>query len=319
MAGGYVRAHRGLLVFVTALLFLPGLLTPTPLRSLLLPDAVAQTAEKKADEAEIQRLIQELGDEDWEVRRDAAKALGKIGDARAVEPLIQVLRKEAQAFKSLRYKGYERWKMLRNARRYGGGEGAATEPLIEAQVDYQVDYIDVCEAVAEALVKLGKPAVEPLIKVLGYKDQYVRRAAVEVLGEIRDARAVKPLIKVLLENWEMREAAAVALVKIGKPAVGPLKAIAYNRFKYEEGIKVEARQALQAIQSNVTSHEREKATQGYLHRLYVMSKSILKNHAGHFLFAGATAVIGILAVMWVFIAIAQFKHYRANKERKNHE
>ncbi len=33
-----------------------------------------------------------LYDRDWKVRRDAAEALGKIGDARAVEPLIQALK-----------------------------------------------------------------------------------------------------------------------------------------------------------------------------------------------------------------------------------
>ena len=39
-------------------------------------------------------LIEALGDEDWDVRREAAWALGEIGDARAVPSLIEALRDE---------------------------------------------------------------------------------------------------------------------------------------------------------------------------------------------------------------------------------
>ena len=48
------------------------------------------------DERALEPLIQALKDEKWNVRVEAASALGKIGDERAVEPLIQVLQNEGE-------------------------------------------------------------------------------------------------------------------------------------------------------------------------------------------------------------------------------
>ena len=45
-------------------------------------------------EKDLDKLIENLKSEDEEVREAAAKALGEIGDARAVEPLIKALRDE---------------------------------------------------------------------------------------------------------------------------------------------------------------------------------------------------------------------------------
>jgi len=42
----------------------------------------------------VEKLIKELKDKDWFVRKIAANALGNIGDLRAVEPLIQTLKDE---------------------------------------------------------------------------------------------------------------------------------------------------------------------------------------------------------------------------------
>ena len=61
-------------------------------------------AKKKAAEAlgeigdarAVEPLILALKDEYWEVRRRAAEALGEIGDARAVEPLKKALNDESR-------------------------------------------------------------------------------------------------------------------------------------------------------------------------------------------------------------------------------
>ncbi|MDH5704130.1 MAG: HEAT repeat domain-containing protein, partial [Aigarchaeota archaeon] len=53
------------------------------------------------------------------------------------------------------------------------------------------------EAAAGTLVKIGTPAVKPLIAALKYKNQNVRAAAAEALGEIGDPRAVEPLTRLL--------------------------------------------------------------------------------------------------------------------------
>ena len=42
----------------------------------------------------VKGLIKALRYKDWSVRREAAEALGRIGDVRAVEPLIQALKDE---------------------------------------------------------------------------------------------------------------------------------------------------------------------------------------------------------------------------------
>jgi HEAT repeat protein len=63
-------------------------------------------------------------------------------------------------------------------------------------------------------------AVEPLINTLKDHEQDVRQAAAEALGKLGDTRAVEPLIDTLKEdNQGMHDAVVAALVKIGSPAV----------------------------------------------------------------------------------------------------
>ena len=89
------------------------------------------------------------------------------------------------------------------------------------------------QAAAEALVKIGALAVEPLIAALKDRHSDVRQAAAYVLGEIGDARAVEPLIAAPKDEkeWYVREAAAEALGKIGAPAVEPLIAALKDEYR----------------------------------------------------------------------------------------
>ncbi|MGB9872500.1 MAG: HEAT repeat domain-containing protein, partial [Anaerolineae bacterium] len=49
--------------------------------------------EKMKARGDVKGLIKALGyEKDWEIRRDAARALGELKDARAVEPLIAALK-----------------------------------------------------------------------------------------------------------------------------------------------------------------------------------------------------------------------------------
>jgi HEAT repeat protein len=130
---------------------------------------------------------------DAAIRQAAAKALGKIGSAQAIEPLIAV-------FKS-------RDVLRKDA--------------------------------AEALVKIGAPAVESLIATLRDEDELVlvREDAARVLGKIGDVRAVEPLIAVLKEDDKfVRQAASRTLQEIGMPAVEPLIAALEGReWQVQEG------------------------------------------------------------------------------------
>jgi len=76
---------------------------------------------------------------------------------------------------------------------------------------------------AEALSKIGNPAVEPLIATLQYPDDDVRWKAAIALGEIGNPDAVEPLILLLSDDDRfVRSRAAHALSMIGDPAIPPL-------------------------------------------------------------------------------------------------
>ena len=78
-----------------------------------------------------------------------------------------------------------------------------------------------------ALVELGEPALERLVKALKDKDEMVRKQAVLALGRIKQSGAVDPLIEMLGDaDWFTRLTAAAALEAIGDPrgrdAIKPL-------------------------------------------------------------------------------------------------
>jgi hypothetical protein len=66
-----------------------------------------------------------------------------------------------------------------------------------------------------ALVKIGTPAVEPLIKAMVGDGKKIHRRAIESLGKIGDSRAVEPLIQALEdEDGDVRKSAVEALKKL---------------------------------------------------------------------------------------------------------
>jgi HEAT repeat protein len=139
---------------------------------------------EKMGEPTVESLIHALKDEIDDVRFEAAEALGKIRDERAVEPLIQALKVEGES-------------------------------------------CGILKKAAEALGKIGEPAVESLIQALRDDDITVRYLAARTLGEIKDERAVEVLIPALKDEGSIignhisyvRVKAAEALGKIGEPAV----------------------------------------------------------------------------------------------------
>jgi HEAT repeat protein len=174
---------------------------------------------------DLDKLIEDLEDEDEEVREAAAKALGKIGGERAVEPLIKALEDGEW---EVRLATAEALIAIDDTR--------AVEPLITVLEDEDGD---VRSAAADALGQIGDTrAVEPLIKSLScccgrrdriyegppagteFCDCFVRSSAAEALGKIGDARAVSPLIDTFQaevfqeEDVNVREAAAEALRNI---------------------------------------------------------------------------------------------------------
>jgi HEAT repeat protein len=118
----------------------------------------------------------------WTVRSNAALVLGEIGDRRAVDALIDVLKKYRRDIEEI---------------------AAYNGMLSDAQ------------AAAKALGKIGDPqAVEPLIAALKYDGIRMRRVVVEALGLIGDARAVEPL-RTALKDANIHDTVVVALNKLG--------------------------------------------------------------------------------------------------------
>ncbi len=211
------------------------------------------------DARDIRGLVRLLNHSDPDIVYHAAEALGEIGDAGAVEPLITVLKHEEMS--GVRWKTAEslvkigtpsveplisvlqhsdsdvRWKAaialgeIRDPRAIG--------PLIRQLSD--TDRF-VKGRVAHALGMIGVPAVDPLIQALHDGDGNQRWAAAIALGGIRDPRAVEPLILALADKYEnVRAEAAAALVAIGEPAITPL----IRFLKYSEGsVRIEVMTAL---------------------------------------------------------------------------
>jgi HEAT repeat protein len=142
-------------------------------------------------EAAVEALVPELRSKDS--CPDAAQALGRIGSARAVGPLVAALTDERLVPRGPSTREVD------PARARGLRVPVPGEP-------------DVREAVADALAAIGAPAVEPLIAELG--EWNLRDLVVRALTQIGEP-AVEPLIAALLdESWTVRESAITALAKL---------------------------------------------------------------------------------------------------------
>lgn len=181
------------------------------------------------------------------LRIEAATALTKIKDPRAVLPLVKMLEskhdlhyirrnagvipiikglgemKDARATLVILANLRDRSANIRviSAHALGKiGDEKAVSPLIETLKDSS---IEVRRAAARALGKIGdERAVEPLM----YAFQFLRiqRVAAWALGEIGDQRAVKVLLEANLRRENIngtRKAIAIALGKIGDPDTLP--------------------------------------------------------------------------------------------------
>lgn len=164
----------------------------------------------------VEQLIDSLNldrdDDDRFLRGGAAEVLGHIRDPRAVEPLAHTISHDKDEL--TRQKAAEALGKIRDKR--------ASEALLLALKDPDSE---VQRLATNALARIGDPVVGPLIQALSNESRWVKGGAADALGQIRDPRAVEPLLYVLstdTDRW-VRAEAAKALGKIGDPrAVEPL-------------------------------------------------------------------------------------------------
>ncbi|MDD5195212.1 MAG: HEAT repeat domain-containing protein [Candidatus Omnitrophica bacterium] len=133
----------------------------------------------------IDALIIALDDDNAQVQGYAAAALGNIGNIRVIQPLIGALKYNIP-------------------------------PQTGTGVDVRKNVID-------ALVKIGKPAVDYLFNALGDNNADIREGAARVLGLLKEVRSIERLIALLADaDSDVRLSAAVSLKEIGGPSVDPL-------------------------------------------------------------------------------------------------
>lgn len=152
-------------------------------------------------------LIEALKDPAMPVRRDAAEALGRLNDPRAVNPLYELL-SDADAWVA---------DVAVEALQKGGAVNLTTEqitPLIDHLTSTDQD------ARLRALRLLGATknelAYEPLNGLLTDADLTVRAEVAKALGAFGDQRSLQPLIDLLAdESAEVRSGAALGLGALG--------------------------------------------------------------------------------------------------------
>ena len=149
---------------------------------------------------------------EWDIMRIVvAEALGLIGDARTVEPLIS-------AFTFLEDHYFE----LEPAKFHKPDDERLSRPIIEA---CQALDRSLCKMIIKSLAVLGDDrAVTPLLSLITTPDNQYALEAANALGQLGDSRAVDPLINLLTSSkFHLRETAAKSLGKLSDVrAVEPL-------------------------------------------------------------------------------------------------
>lgn len=149
----------------------------------------------------LEYLSRKLDSSDAEVRREAVVDLGRSG--RPAVPLL------------LRALGDKDWRVRKTAVEALVGLGGTEVTAGLVQRLSAEDNAGARNSAIEALVLLGAASVQPLLPLLGTRDADVRKFAVDILGDIRDANAVPLLIEQLRDTDEnVRVATAEALGKI---------------------------------------------------------------------------------------------------------
>jgi HEAT repeat protein len=181
---------------------------------------VAEALGKIGDEKATDALIESLNDTEAFVRRESAKALGKLKDEKAVEPLIKLLKDpvykvRADAATALKEIGDDR----------------AVAPMIEVLDSHGGGwYWSADFFIKDAILKFkNRRTVELLIAAFGSDNIDIKQPAAETVAKMGNI-ALKPLVQALEdENIEVRYYAAKSLgLKGDKRAIKALKRIDDN-------------------------------------------------------------------------------------------
>lgn len=154
-------------------------------------------------------LIKTLSSRNWRARAQAARILGHLRPPSAITALIPILSDPTAPARY--YAGQALSKM---------GE-SAINPLVAA---LKTDRRGTNRyGVARALATIGNTSVEALCQLLTDTDESLRILAANVLAEIRDKRAIEPLVNALGDDrFIVRSSVAVAIGRMGEEALNPV-------------------------------------------------------------------------------------------------
>ncbi len=162
-------------------------------------------------DADVQRWIAQLRSNDVTLRSDAAHQLGKLGDERAVEVLVEALTDSDE---------YVRKSAVTALRRIGGP--AAMEGLRQALADRSEQVV--LQAVNGLRDMRDREAVEPLVRVLTRRERSLQLAATDALVRI-GSDAVVPLMEAFKDRALRRRIGNQIwkiLVDMGTKSIDPL-------------------------------------------------------------------------------------------------
>jgi HEAT repeat protein len=190
----------------------------------------------------VDALIAALGHENADIREPAARALGQIGDQRALKPLFAALDdgnwavREAACAALARFGAAAKQVLVAALRtEHDDVRWIAANALEQQgwQPDQSASGIAFCITRGhwKNLVAIGEPAVPALVAAIRHWDENVRRGAAWSLAHI-GAPALAPLVEVLQDpDPYAREAAAGALGPLGQSAaVKPLAAALQDEY-----------------------------------------------------------------------------------------
>ncbi len=144
-----------------------------------------------------------------DVRNAAALALGKLGGDKAYHTLVKKLSDTASDMKLKSY--------IMEA--FGMMERAEAIPFLIQALESKNN--DVFAKAAEALGKMGRPAVPHLIQLLEDGAPDARCVAAWQIGELRDLDAIPPLIKTIQHDEETHDVKALCIWALGEIGYGP--------------------------------------------------------------------------------------------------
>jgi HEAT repeat protein len=184
--------------------------------SMRLRCVAASALGKMGDDRAIIPLMSVLNDraENYRLRLAVAESLGKLGDEYAVNPLIDILADEREKSVYLKESVAKALGML--------GDIRAIEPLIEvleSKRGIRDKFNFLKEQIIEAVARIGRPngkAVDSLLYALQDDAPSIRLAAVDALGSIGDASCVEALAqRVFDEDEDVSKAAIYAIYTLG--------------------------------------------------------------------------------------------------------